>query len=488
MAAKPMEGIQGAEHRDGAAPVSENGDPPPPAPRRHRERKWIYATVVLCCYGFFKEFKPSEPFLTPYLTDSNLTHGGKNFSTDDINELVYPIWTYSYGVSVFCALLLTDVLRYKPVILIECVSYLATRLLLIWGTSILDMQLMQVVYGVATATEIAYYSYIYVAVSITHFKQVTSYLRAMVLFGRSMSGLVGQLLVSLSLLNYLQLNYISFASVCVACVCAMFLPNICFSSSNNSTACKLLCCVTDPSASNPISPSSPSSPTSPTSPFSSPSPPSPSSSSPSPSIISKISTRVLAVLTERWKDFKTFYLTASLLRWSVWWAFATAGVLQVGNYVQSLWKEIGAETDTSYVYNGVVEAVTTLVAALAAFSLSLLRVNWSLWGEVSIGLLSLVQSLTLVFASQTKVLWLAYLCHVIYRTTYTFLITIASYVLSHLYIHKYIHTYILTYIHTYIHTYLLTYKAMAYTILNNAEGWGRANSAIQELLSAIVHF
>ena len=31
-------------------------------------------------------------------------------------------------------------------------------------------------------------------------------------------------------------------------------------------------------------------------------------------------------------------------------------------------------------------------------------------------------------------------------------------------------------------------KAMAHTILNNAEGWGRANSAIQELLSAIVHF
>ena len=30
-------------------------------------------------------------------------------------------------------------------------------------------------------------------------------------------------------------------------------------------------------------------------------------------------------------------------------------------------------------------------------------------------------------------------------------------------------------------------KAMAHTILNNAEGWGCANSAIQELLSAIVH-
>ena len=38
-------------------------------------KNWIFATVMLCCYGFFKEFKPSEPFLTPYLTSDV-----KNFS------------------------------------------------------------------------------------------------------------------------------------------------------------------------------------------------------------------------------------------------------------------------------------------------------------------------------------------------------------------------------------------------------------------------
>lgn len=39
---------------------------------------WLYATIILCLYGFFKEFKPSEPFLTPYLVDY------KNFTKNEV--------------------------------------------------------------------------------------------------------------------------------------------------------------------------------------------------------------------------------------------------------------------------------------------------------------------------------------------------------------------------------------------------------------------
>ena len=47
-------------------------------PRSSRGKAWIYGAVILCCYGFFKEFKPSEPFLTPYLVDY------KNFTKDEV--------------------------------------------------------------------------------------------------------------------------------------------------------------------------------------------------------------------------------------------------------------------------------------------------------------------------------------------------------------------------------------------------------------------
>ena len=68
-----------------------HSSPPPPyrnggegevsaAPVRGRwKHHWILATVVLCLYGFFKEFKPSEPFLTPYLTSPV-----KNFTKDQV--------------------------------------------------------------------------------------------------------------------------------------------------------------------------------------------------------------------------------------------------------------------------------------------------------------------------------------------------------------------------------------------------------------------
>ena len=99
------------------------------APRR----LWIYSVIVLLLYGFFKELKPSEAFLTPYLTNST---GGKNFSVDDVNDNVYPFWTYSYLVSAFFVFLFTDAARYNPIILIESAAYISTRVLLVWGMNI----------------------------------------------------------------------------------------------------------------------------------------------------------------------------------------------------------------------------------------------------------------------------------------------------------------------------------------------------------------
>lgn len=52
-------------------------------PSNRPSRAWLYATIILCCYGFFKEFKASEPFLTPYLVDPNF----KNFTKDQVSGI-----------------------------------------------------------------------------------------------------------------------------------------------------------------------------------------------------------------------------------------------------------------------------------------------------------------------------------------------------------------------------------------------------------------
>ena len=280
---------------------------------------------------------------------------------------------------------------YKPVILLESVAYLTTRILLVWGTTIFSMQWMQVAYGVATATEIAYFSYVYAVVSIDHFKKVTSYVRAVRLFGQSMAGIVGQILISTHLTGYLELNYISLASVCVACVFAIFLPN--------TFNCKA-CCSKPPVYNH-------------------------QHLYKDTNTCSSLLRLLSQAVTKRWRDFVKFYLNPSLLKWSLWWALAMCGVLQVGNYVQSLWKEVGEHTEDIHLYNGLVESLATLCSATAAFILSFLKVNWPVWGEVTIGVLSLLDSAVLLFASQATALWSVYICHILYRTTYAFLITIA---------------------------------------------------------------
>lgn len=364
---------------------------------------WVCTTVVLCSYGFFKEFTPDEAFLTPYL--ANETQSSKHFSIDQVNAYIYPVWAYSYLVAVFFVFIFTDFLRYKPVVVLECLGQVATRILLIYGTSVLSMQLMQVSYGIATAAEIAYYSYIYVLVSHVHFKKVTSYIEASRLFGDAAAGFVGQAVVSTGALNLLQLQYFSLASVCVASVLAFVLPNRCHPAvscgrdkprDNLNYASPYACLAGDESTRKGKT-----------------------------SACCRPFATFRVAACRRWMDFKRFYSDSSLLKWSVWWALATCGYLQIDNYMQSLWIQIANVTGTTYQYNGLVEAIATLCASAGALSLSFLKVNWPVWGELTIAGVSLVDSIALLVASKTSYLWVAYLCYVVYRMTYSCLVTIA---------------------------------------------------------------
>ena len=116
---------------------------------------------LLCIYGLFKEFRPSEPFLTEYLIDPRWG----NLSKDDLYSSVYPVYTYATFALVLPVFLFTDYVRYKPIIVLEGLSYIATWLLLLWAKGVTWMQVMQITYGIAISTEVAYYTYIYAKVS-----------------------------------------------------------------------------------------------------------------------------------------------------------------------------------------------------------------------------------------------------------------------------------------------------------------------------------
>ena len=90
---------------------------------------------------------------------------------------------------------------------------------------------MQFTYGIATSTEVAYYTYIYAKVPKENYQKVTSFTRVAILLGRFVSGISSQLLVSASRiglpsLNYRQLNFISLGSVSLATIVSFLLPKV----------------------------------------------------------------------------------------------------------------------------------------------------------------------------------------------------------------------------------------------------------------------
>ena len=92
-------------------------------------------------------------------------------------------------------------------------------------------KLMQFTYGIATSTEVAYYTYIYAKVPKEHYQKVTSFTRVAILLGRFISGASSQLLVSgawigLPSLDYRQLNYISLTCVSIATLVSFLLPKV----------------------------------------------------------------------------------------------------------------------------------------------------------------------------------------------------------------------------------------------------------------------
>lgn len=140
-----------------------------------------------------------------------------------VNE-IYPVWTYSYLALLFPIFLATDYLRYKPVLILQATSLVVTYAMLLKTRSIVAMQLLEFFFGLATASDVAYYSYIYSVVETAHYQRVTSYCRSITLFGSAAGSLMGQLLLSVAHVQLLHLVIITLTSAAVAFVVPWFLP------------------------------------------------------------------------------------------------------------------------------------------------------------------------------------------------------------------------------------------------------------------------
>ncbi|NXL87343.1 S19A1 protein, partial [Alectura lathami] len=381
-----------------AMPKQEEGKKPPSetAP----EQRWKLQVFYLCFYGFMTQIRPGESFITPYLLGPD-----KNFTQVEVTNVITPVLTYSYMAMLVPIFLLTDYLRYKPVLVLQSLSHISIWLLLVLGTSVLAMQLMEFFYGVTMAARIAYSSYIFSLVTPSRYQRMASYSRSSVLLGVFTSSVLGQLCITLGSVPFLTLNYISLGFVTFGLLLTLFLErpkrslffNRAEAACNGPTELDKMASG-DKADGGDMMDGGDRTPT---------------------------GGWRQAVLCRMLREVAVVTKQAQLQLWSFWWVFNSAGYYLVLYYVQILWNDIYPARDNRQVYNGGVDAASTLLGAIASFAAGYLKIRWALWSALVIGVVTAIQAGLLLLMNTTGNIWLCYATYVLFRGSYQFLVPIA---------------------------------------------------------------
>ncbi|XP_022452798.1 reduced folate transporter isoform X1 [Delphinapterus leucas] len=320
------------------------------------------------------------------------------------NEIT-PVLSYSYLAVLVPIFLLTDYLRYKPVLLLQGLSYVSVWLLLLFGSSVLHMQFMEFFFSITMAARIAYSSYIFSLVPSACYQRMAGYSRASVLLGVFTSSVLGQLLVTMGRVPFSTLNYISLAFLTFSLVLTLFLKRPERSLFFNRGA--------------------------------------PASAGASPSELDRMNLGQgqptggkLGRLPASWRDSVLVYMLRELGRtaqlpqlrlWSLWWVFNSAGYYLIVYYVHILWNVVNPTTDTTRVYNGGADAASTLLGAITSFAAGFVKIRWALWAELIIAVVTVLQAGLVFLMYRTSSIWLCYLAFVLFRGSYQFLVPIATF-------------------------------------------------------------
>ncbi|XP_029922228.1 solute carrier family 19 member 3b [Myripristis murdjan] len=373
---------------------------------------WVYPTAVLSLYGFFANCRVAEPFLTPYLIGPH-----KNISEEVVTNYLFPIWTYSYLAILFPVFLLTDFLRYKPLIVLQGLFLVTNYILLCFVPGLPAMTFLQVNYAVVTSTEVAYFSYIYSVIPAEKYQRATGYLRSAMLAGYTFGASLGQMLISLGGVDYFFINAITLGTVSIAFLVSFWLPmpqrGMFFKGKTAITGgsqSKQEGEVAVDDAKEAVKDEAEAG----------------AGTENMECTVWCSKDNVAHAGQLLWRSFRESYSSRHLLYWSLWWALATAGYGQVFNYIQLMWDHIEPSASSS-IYNGGVEAVCTLVGAAAALSVGHIKVTWAVWGELALGLFSAVGALAVFLMGFTSSIWACYAGYVIFKASYMLLITITTF-------------------------------------------------------------
>uniref|UniRef100_A0A0A9WX16 Thiamine transporter 2 n=1 Tax=Lygus hesperus TaxID=30085 RepID=A0A0A9WX16_LYGHE len=337
--------------------------------------KWKSLAFVICVYGVLKELRFLEPFMTRFFMTPPM-----NFTHYEVFVEIYPASVYSQWVCLVILFLVTDMLRYKPIIILNSLTGVFIYLMYSFSTSLTTMQIAYALSGLYYACELAYYTYIYAKVEREHYQEVTGYTQAGYLIGKSLSGVVAQSLVSLHV-GLPILAYITLGTMCIATFWSISLPSADRSIYFNRT----------------------------------------DSLDESLGFFHRTKTgfRIL------WNDFISAFKQRNVWKWIFWWTVADGIYLQVMQVIQLLWEEMHDKNEKDVLLNGVVDAVCTLSAAIGAYLFGKWRCDWNKYGNIAVAAFSMVLGNILVAMSFISSLPVSYVLYVLFFVFYNSAVTIA---------------------------------------------------------------
>ncbi|KAM6224059.1 reduced folate transporter [Rhynchocyon petersi] len=375
---------------------------PPLDPSEGRELKsWQVLVFSICFYGFMAQMRPGESFITPYLLRD------KNFTKQQVTNEITPVLSYSYLAVLVPVFLITDYLRYKPVLVLQSLSYMSVWLLLLFGHTVLHMQFMEFFYSVTMAARIAYSSYIFSLVHPARYQRVAGYSRAAVLLGVFTSSVLGQTLVSVGRISFTTLNYISLGFLAFSLLLTLFLKrpkrSLFFNRSMPVDP------ATVPSELDHMAPGDPGKPAG-----------------------GRLKLTLLAawqhsVLARMLSELVSSLRLPQLRFWSIWWVFNSAGYYLIVYYVHILWNVVNPTKDSSVVYNGGADAASTLLGAITSFAAGFLKIRWTLWSKLVVACVTVTQAGLIYLMYSTTNIWVCYTTFVLFRGAYQFLVPIATF-------------------------------------------------------------
>ncbi|XP_039295512.1 thiamine transporter 2 [Nilaparvata lugens] len=359
--------------------------------------KWLRVSLLLSIFGVLKEFRPTEPFITEFLTNPPL-----NFTKETVTYEIYPIGVYSNMLELIIVFLVTDYFRYQPVIVTCAISGLIVYLILTFGKSLIWMQSTQIFYGLFLAGDIAYYSYIYAKVDKEHFQEVTSHTRSAYLIGRTISGVTSQVCVTFNLLTYYQMNFLTIGGLSLAVLWSLSLPKVEHSFYFHRKEKEEAEVEDNPTI---IGHSS--------------------SSIIGRDDVTTDANRFSDVIKTMGNDIKYTLSSQKIIFPLIWSVVATSCYYQVLSFVQLLWHHIAkSNSEDQDLWNGAVETTYTLLGAVGTLSASKIRLNWEKYGNLICGISIFAMAVMLFLMSQTRILWIAYATlitfNIIYQVTITF--------------------------------------------------------------------